>query len=374
MKSSCKVLVPRGTRTNGGGTIQKLAAHSKDRKEPKFSLRLGTTTSVDIAREAKVSQSTVSLVLNGRDAGRVSRVTRERIQRIASQMGYQPHAAARALKMSRSHVLALVVPDVSNPFFARVLGGAEREARTLGYALVLAGAGEDEQWEREAIRDLASHAIDAFAVWAINYRPSPRLNGVAEKIVLIEASSPGIPSLHLDVGAGTALAIQHLLDLGHRRIGHLAMQVESPTFRKRRKVFKEIASKAGLADIFELTRSSSFSLTDAHRRALELLQLPNRPTAIFCDDDLLATGVYKAARDLKLAIPRDISVVGFNDGDIALILEPALTTVAIPAESFGARIVRRLVSLLEGMPDSDSHSEALSLQVRASTASPLRTR
>ncbi len=281
-----------------------------------------TPTSFDVARRAGVSQSTVSLVLNGKAAGRVSPRTQEAVLRVARELGYEPSMAARTLRLGRTHVAALIIPDVSNPVFAAVLQGAEQAARLRDYTVVQVSTGNDSDWQRRIVHALATRSIDGFILCSLDLPESAHLELLRGNAVIVDGSSPEFPSLLLDIEYGASAAVQHLLSLGHRRIAHLAAHIPEP------------------------------------------------PTAIFCDDDLMAAGVYKAARKLQLRVPADLSIVGFCDGLVAQLLDPPLTTVAIPALALGQRAMELLLAGLETELPPFVETISLDFVVRASTALP----
>src|SRR5215469_1394815 len=287
-------------------------------------------TSVDVARRAGVSQSAVSLVFGGKAAGRVGKQTQEVILQAARELGYRPNSAARTLRSGRSRLIVLAVPDVSNPYFAAVLQGAEQAARMLGYAVMLASVRDEYDWQRVVLDALSSRSVDGFLIFTL----CPPMEGVYTalqgKAVLVDAASHALPSLLLDIEAGMHAAMEHLLHLGHAKIAHLAAAVDADTFHRRRTAYLDALSAAGLEVPAAYQGRASFTIDDARQAARRILEGPAPPSAIVCDSDVLAVGVYKAAKDLHCTIPEDLSVVGFDDSVIARMLDPELTTVAIP--------------------------------------------
>ncbi|HWT21979.1 MAG TPA: LacI family DNA-binding transcriptional regulator [Solirubrobacteraceae bacterium] len=317
-------------------------------------------TSVDVARRAGVSQSTVSLVLSGKAAGRVSETTAAAVREAADALGYRPNAAARALKTGAARTVALVVPDVTNPFFGAVLRGAQSAARDAGYAVALVDTANDRAYGTAFAAALQAGPADGLLLFAID--PPPTRGRGTEPIVLIESDVGGHPGVRLDVEGGTEAAIRHLLDLGHRRIGHLASAVEGSTFRLRRRALEALAGDVPAA-------RADFVPEQARDAALELLAAHPGLTAVFCDDDVLASGVYLAARRLGRRIPRDLSVVGFDDLDVARILDPPLTTVTADARELGRVAFELLAARLAGRRPR-SRVLDVALTVRESTAPP----
>src|ERR687897_3787257 len=195
-------------------------------------------TSIDVARRAGVSQSTVSLVFSGKAPGRISGRTEAAVRAAAEELGYRPNAAARALKTGAARTVALVVPDVTNPFFGGLLRGAQTAARAAGYAVALIDTAHDHEWGARSAEALQSGPADGLLLFEVD--PPPADAGW-EPIVVIESDGRGHPSVSLDVVDGTRQVVEHLQALGHTRIGHLTAIWDTMTFIQRRKVIDEMA-------------------------------------------------------------------------------------------------------------------------------------
>jgi LacI family transcriptional regulator, repressor for deo operon, udp, cdd, tsx, nupC, and nupG len=318
-------------------------------------------TSVDVARRAGVSQSTVSLVLSGKGRGRISGATEAAVRRAAEELGYRPNVAARALRTGVARTVGLVVPDVTNPFFGRVLRGAQRAARSAGYAVALVDAGRDRDWEIASIEALLAGPADGVLLFGIDAPADTPGHAVA-----IEVPPGPLPVVRLDVESGTDAAVGHLLELGHRRIGHLASSVGRSTFRARAERLAAGLHAAGLKPV--ATASAPMEFDGAAAAAASLLE--TGCSAVFCDDDVLAGGMYIAAREASVAIPDELSVVGFDDLDFARVLNPPLTTVAADPEALGAAAFAALGAVMTGSPVDAEHVLPVRLVVRGSTARP----
>ena len=315
-------------------------------------------TSVDVARRAGVSQSTVSLVLSGKARGRISARTEEAVRAAAAELGYRPNVAARALRTGVARSVALVVPDITNPFFGRVLRGAQRAAQAAGYTVVLVDIGNNRAWEAASVQALLAGPADGLLLFEADLPP-----GASEHAIQIEMSpGRGLPVVRLDVEAGVDHALDHLQALGHTEIGHLASSFDAPTFDLRR---DRMAERLGGPPP---SVQAPFTFDGAKEAARGLLD--ENLTAVFCDDDILAGGFYMAARERGVRIPQDISVIGFDDLDFARVLNPPLTTVAIDAEELGAVAFSALAQDLAGDPPPDEQVMPVSLTVRESTAPP----
>jgi LacI family transcriptional regulator, repressor for deo operon, udp, cdd, tsx, nupC, and nupG len=325
-------------------------------------------TSIDVARRAGVSQAAVSLVFGGKAEGRVGGRTQEAILRAAEELGYRPNRVARTLRSGRSRLVIFAVPDVSNPYFAAVLQGAEQAARKHDYAILLAGVRDEQDWQHTVLDALTSHVVDGCLLYT-------ELPGMAQtstllrgKAVLVDRSHSVLPTLQLDIQAGVRVAMKHLFALGHTRIAHLRAAIELETFQLRHVAYRAAMQAAGLAIPDAYEERAAFLLEDACAAAYRLLTRVEAPSAVLCDSDMLAVGVYKAAHKLGRRIPEDLSVVGFDDSLVASILEPELTTVAIPTTRIGEEAFLLLRSLLEGRPVPTPVLMPLELVIRASTA------
>jgi LacI family repressor for deo operon, udp, cdd, tsx, nupC, and nupG len=221
----------------------------------------------------------------------------------------------------------------------------------------------DPDRERGAFEALRAGPADGYMFFTID---PPERSG--EHVVAIEVSPPGMQFVRFDTERGTDLAVRHLLDLGHERIGHLGSELDAETFRLRREHVLATLAEAGLEPCgYE---RAAFRFDDAHRAALALLGGTVRPTGVYADDDLLAGGVYLAARDLGLRIPEDVSVVGFDDLPFAQVFAPPLTTIAIDPEELGATAFEVLAAVMAGEDAPRGRILPVELVVRGSTGPP----
>ena len=321
-----------------------------------------------MARRAGVSQSAVSLVFGGKATGRVGKRTQEGILRAAQELGYLPNNAARTLRSGRSRRIALAVPDVSNPYFAAVLQGAEQAARQYGYAVMLASVRDERDWQPVVLDALASRAVDGFLLFTIAPPTEKEQAALHGKAVMVDALCKGVPSLQLGIEAGMDAAMRHLLNLGHSRIAHLAADVDAETFHRRHQAHLNALRAAGLPVTEAYQARVPFTIDGTRQAARQVLELSEPPSAFVCDSDVLAVGAYKAAKDLQRAIPRDLSVVSFDDSVFARVLDPELTTVAIPANAVGEQAFQLLLAGLEGKDVPSQTTVPLELVIRASTS------
>lgn len=331
-------------------------------------------TSRDVARAAGVSQATVSLVLGDKWRGRVSERTARAVREAAGELGYRPNLAARSLRLGRTRTALLVVPALTHEYFARVCTGAARVAAEHGFGVVLypspAGIGPARDpfgSARAAIDGVIASSMAADALAGIG---DGGLDGGLPLVML--DSGPGAPggppTVDLAVADGIRQVVRHLLGLGHRRVAHLAGDVDTWTFRVRSETVA--AELAGAPGCRLSTERCALDVGAARAAALRALSGPGpRPTALLCDGDVLAAGACKAVRELGLRVPDDVSVSGFDDLSLATALDPELTTVRLPAEGVGERGMAALLALLDGRPVPGAELP-VHLVIRGSTAPP----
>ncbi|MEU3557204.1 LacI family DNA-binding transcriptional regulator [Streptomyces fragilis] len=330
-------------------------------------------TSRDVARVAGVSQASVSLVLGGKWHGRISAPTAERVREAARTLGYRPNLAARNLRTGSARTVLLVVPSLTTHFFAGVHTGAARVAAAHGFSIVLypspAGVGPARDPFASAPAALDGVLASSMAAQALTVLRGDRL-----PLVMLDSepdATPGTATVNLDIADGVRQVADHLLGLGHRRFLHLRADVPSWTFAQRARALEERLAAVPGATL----RTAASSMTADHGRAAVegALSAPGpRPTAVVCDDDMLAVGAYKAARRLGLRVPHDLSVTGVDDQVLAMALEPELTTVRLDAELTGERGMEALLSVIEGRAPV-THDIPVELVVRGSTGPAPRT-
>lgn len=334
------------------------------------------TTIYDIAQAAGVSIATVSHVLNGK--GKISKERREQIIRIMDEMNYKPSAIASAMTSKRTYTLGLLVPDISNPFFAEIARAVEDEGQRLGYSVFICSTdNKDEKTARYAAL-LRQKSVDGVIV-GTGLSELAALDPLLRKsipVAFIARDFPAedIPSVVIDDYAGGAAAAAHLIDLGHRRLAILAEPDTISSSRERVRGFQETAAAAGIAVADELVLTAS-ELRDGKLQAVSLLSMEqsHRPSAIFCCNDILAIGAVQAARELQVRVPYDCSIVGFDDTILASVTDPPLTTVAQPIVEMGRAVVQLLVRCME-QPEEPRRRIVLppQLLVRQSTMAPVR--
>ncbi|MGW2424941.1 LacI family DNA-binding transcriptional regulator [Streptomyces sp. NPDC001709] len=327
-------------------------------------------TSRDVAQAAGVSQAAVSLVLGDKWRGRVSATTAERVRDAARELGYRPNLAARNLRLGRTRTVLLVVPALTTEFFAGVYTGAARVAAENGFGVVLYPSPEGIGPARDPFAS-AQAALDGVIASSMAADALTAIHGDQLPLVMLDSDpegSLGAATVNLDIADGFRQVTEHLLDLGHRRILHLAADIPSWTFEVRA---RELSARIAAVPGAELhTARAPISIEGALTATETAMATPGpRPTAVVCDDDKLAAGAYKALRRLGLRVPDDVSVTGVDDLGLATAIDPELTTVRLDAELFGERGMRALLAVLEGR-QPQSGDIPVQLVVRGSTAPP----
>jgi DNA-binding LacI/PurR family transcriptional regulator len=327
----------------------------------------------DVAARAGVGVATVSRVLNGR--AHVAAPTRERVLAAISELDYRPSSIARNLSLRRTLVVGVVVPFLTSPSAVERVRGIVTALSASRYDVSLFD-GESEDRRRRAFDLLGrSDRSDGLLVVSL-VPPEPeveRLQAARIPCILIDAPHPTLPHLVVDDVAGGELATRHLVELGHRRIAFVG---DKPTdhyrfrsSRDRTTGYERALARAGLEMRPEYVREGTQSRHLARSIAEELLGLPERPTAIFAASDTQAVGVLEAARALGLGVPGDLSVVGFDDVEIAAYV--GLTTVRQPLFESGRRGVELLLQALAGEPlAARSETLPIELVVRETTGPP----
>jgi LacI family transcriptional regulator len=323
---------------------------------------------VDVAAAAGVSTSVVSLVINGKDGGRVSASTRRRVSEAIQRLGYKVDAGARALATGRRHAIALIIPDVRDPFFGQVAMGV---VRALGgrYQLVLVIAEASAEGVPGLDDVLALRVdgmlVDSTAISVLEPASPPY------PVVLLDAPGmgDGTPSVEFNIRAGARQLVEHLVGLGHRVFGYIDWNGTSATFDVRKEAsISRVRELLGSAGSVHLTHAS-VSIA-AGRRAFEQAWGSWRDTgvtAVISATDLQAYGVLEATREAGISVPRDISVAAFNDLELSRVVAPSLTSVALPGFELGRSSADLLRRIVEGRPARLHRQIGAGVVVRAST-------
>jgi len=329
---------------------------------------LQRVTITDVARSAGVSVATVSKVINGRYG--VAEKTSAHVRQVIDQLGYESSLVARSLRSHRTNVIGILVAEFE-PFSTEILKGTSRAITGTGYELLAYSgggrAGEDVGWERRYLSRLSGTLIDG----AILVTPTVVDTGRSVPVVAIDphAGPADMPTVDADNLHGGFLATDHLLRLGHRRIGFLGGRPDLESSRLREEGYRKALEAAGIPVDAELMRVGDYRRQSATGPARELLSLPDRPTAVFAANDLSALGTMDVARELGISVPDELSIVGYDNVPESALTQPPLTTVNQPMQDMGAAAVDLLIHLMDGTEDRDTHVRLpIRLVERGSTA------
>lgn len=316
-------------------------------------------TQFDVARRAGVSRSTVSFVLNDEtgDKAPISEETRQRVLDAINELGYVPDARARALRSGDTKTIGLIIPDVRNPHFWEIAEGVEQEARNAGYHLLVSNIALRYEYANDVFTDLVHRRIDGLILMGSFTVASEKAEASLERyfqqrLPIVELSDHY--SVHYEVDrvssnyyAATMEAMSYLLQLNHRRIG-LLFGTDTPELAEDRfKAYKESLQAANIPTEDELIIQSGPTIEDGYQAMSQFLELAERPTAIIAINDLLAMGAIRAISDAGLQIPKDISLVGYDDIAMAKYMVPRLTTVSKDVTTLGRSAVQLLISRLQ---------------------------
>jgi DNA-binding LacI/PurR family transcriptional regulator len=304
----------------------------------------------DVARLAGVAPCTVSNTLNG--TGYVAKTTREKVLAAVRELGYQPSAIARGLKLGRTNMIALIIPTISTPMFSEMIEGIEEVATATNYNLILCRSARDPKRELTYLNLFRDGRVDGIILAAPRV-DDPCFGELASSkvpVVLVGGKAPGedVPSVVVDNRRGASEAIRYLLELGHRRIGFINGPLTVFDSRERFEAVKDALGKAGVLFDERLYIEGDFTRSSGYAAAREIMSRAARPTALFVGGDTMAMGAMQALKDMGFRIPDDVAVVGFDDIKYAQYFEPPLTTVRQPAYHVGSRATKMLLSLIQG--------------------------
>jgi LacI family transcriptional regulator len=339
-------------------------------------------TQVDVARLAGVSRATVSYVVNGLANGQVaiSEETRRRVLQSVERLGYEPDARAQALRSGSTQTIGFILPDIHNPHFWQAADGVEQELRTSGYHLLLSSADLNPEYGENIFKVLSHRRIDGLILMGA---PFLQMEGAQKTLVRLLkrrfpvakiGEHPTIDCVASNYQAATREAIAYLLSLQHKRIGLIYgvrppwdgsgttdKQVDFAGGLDRLQTYQDCLREAGLPIDPALVINCGTTIEDSYQATLQLLKLPVRPTALLVLNDLLAIGSLRAASDLGLRVPADLSLVGYDDIPLASYLAPRLTTSSKDMVSVGREAVRLLLARIR---EPDRPHQRVDIQAR----------
>jgi len=352
---------------------QPLAMPDSDNK--KLSLRTSRVTRDDVARHAQVSTAVVSYVINNGPRA-VAPETRRRVEEAIAVLGYFPNTIARSLRSDQSNTIGLIIPSLTDPECAEIASDLQSICHNEGYLVVLCASERDVASEERAIGMLRSHQVDGVVIMPTQDSPAllRSLLFAGVPTVVIDRYLPNAHSITVDDLEGGRLGTDHLLALGHRRIGLLLQDVERTTGSERVLGYSQALASRHIAHDERLIVRSASTAADAHDAMWQLLRLAQPPTAILTDNHAVSLGAMRAIYAAGLRIPDDISVVGYGASSLAATFAPPLTTVQCAPFTLG-HMAAQTVLRLATRHDNDSASASIlpvALMLRASTAPPRR--
>ncbi|MFE4537581.1 LacI family DNA-binding transcriptional regulator [Streptomyces scopuliridis] len=309
----------------------------------------GHVNITDVAREAGVSITTVSHVFSGRR--HVAEKTREHVLNIVRELGYEPNQVARSLRTRRSHTLALIIPDITNPFYTSLARGLQDVGAAAGYQVIVCNTDGDPRSEQAALKQMITRRVDGigFAGYFNHVRDvAPVLaSGIPVVLVGVGTPGPGVDVLSTDDIAAGELATRHLLDRGHRRIGFITGPEREGPPADRVAGYRKALSEAHVRFRTIYVARTRFSRDGGAEAMGRLLELSHPPEAVICTNDMVAIGALDTARSHGLRVPDDVAVMGFDDIEAAALISPSLTTVSVRPREQGQGIGRLLLQRLE---------------------------
>lgn len=304
----------------------------------------------DIAEKAGVSYATVSRALNNRPD--VSEKTRMQIIELAQSMGYQPNAIARSLVKRKSEIIALIVPDVSNPFFADITMAVHAAAEKAGYTTMVCNTGWDPVKEQEKLRIMVEQRVDGIILKPTAFLRPGALEALNVPVVLFwHAMEDDLSYIEVDHEAGSRLAVSHLVNQGYKRIAFMGGQETSPSNQIRLLAYQQTLQEAGLEVDSSLISYGGFGIESGYNRLSALMKLPKPPDAVFCGNDIIALGALHYARDNDIDVPGKLAIIGFDDISYASLPQIGLSTVSQPRSKLGEQAFYALMNEIDAFPE-----------------------
>ncbi len=330
------------------------------------------STISDVAKRAGVSTMTVSRVIN--NASYISPETRERVEKAIAELGYVPNALARSLRFKQTKTIALVLTDITNPFFTTLARGVEDVASEQGFSVIFCNTDESESEEAEYLNVLLQKQVDGILlvpaccekdlIVSIQSRGSP--------VVLLDRRIPGakVDTVRCDSEQGAYQVVRHLLNLGHKRIAILAGPQSISTSVDRVAGYRRAMSEAGLDRNAQLVYHAGFTQEGGYQMTKQVRANRVRPTALFAGNNFIAMGIFRSLREAGLRVPDDLSVVAFDDLLVEFVMDPFLTVVAQPAYEMGRQATELLLTRLAGEGPAEPQEIVLPIEliVRKSSA------
>ena len=304
----------------------------------------------EVAQLAGVAPITASRVIN--DSGYASKDVRQRVKQAAEQLNYVPNVLARSLKSKRTHTLALVITDITNPFWTTVARGVEDTASEKDYNVIFCNTDESAQKQKTYLQTLIQKQVDGVLLVPASSDENPIefLRQQKVKVVLLDRSLPNTNAdvIRCNSEGGAYQLVKLLINLGHRKIGIFRGPFGVSSADDRMAGYQRALQETGLEINSQLVFSGEFSVESGYQMTKRLLSMSPRPTAMFASNNFIAIGALKALRDAQVAVPDEMSVVGFDDLPLAIVVDPFLTVADQPAYEMGCLATQRLLEHLDG--------------------------
>jgi LacI family transcriptional regulator len=326
-------------------------------------------TITDVALKANVSIATVSRVVNN-SPHKVNVETRERVLKVIRELDFRPNALAKGLHQKKSRTIGVIIPDISNPYYAEIVRGVQIVADRAGYSVTIHNTDGRQEGIVRSIYHLREKSADGiiFSGGIISGYPTLSiLQELKERVVVIGRHEVDFPAVMVDNLAGATQAVQHLIGLGHTKIGFIGGSEGSTTAQDRLRGYRNALAQNGLMFDERLVTPGEWNPRSGYLMAKKLLKGKDRPTAIVSANDLMAFGAIKAAKEAGLTVPGGLAVVGFDNVPLCSYFDPPLTTVEIPIQEIGGAAMRMLVALLVGERFDRMKLFKTTLRVRGST-------
>ncbi len=324
-----------------------------------------------LAEKTNLSITTISMILNGKSI-RVSEKTRQNVLRLAKEHHYHPNSLARGLATKRTNIIGLILPDITNYFFAETAKFIENRLKEFGYGLILCNTSDQAEEEEKYIDLLLSHGVDALLICVSNEslfdkKRLERLQKLDIACVAIDRWSDAMPFPHvaIDNFKGAYLATKHLIDNGHRSIGCISGPNNVMSSQDRLSGYKKALIDNGISFDETKVTTGSYTFDSGYEAGLKLLKTAS-VSAVFVSNDMMAYGFYKACREMNKSIPDDISVVGFDDLIFSSTLDVPLTSLKQSTETLASKACEIILNNLRGIPDNNNYVLLPTLSERSS--------
>jgi DNA-binding LacI/PurR family transcriptional regulator len=316
----------------------------------------------DVAKQAGVSVATVSRVMNGRD--RVSEATRKKILKIIEEMNFVPNTMAASMVNKKTNMLSVVVPEIQNPFYTAVIGGMVEVAKKEGFFTLVVSTNSDEAEEEEFFESFLGKNVDGIILIG-THKDAEFYRNIRKPTILVDRyiNDCGHDGVLIDNFRGAYEATKHFVDYGHERIAIIDGAHDFNDGKDRYWGYRQAMHESGLTPDPAYHKQGNWLEEDGYRFTTELMQSEQPPTAIFAANNVICTGAIKAIRDLNLRIGEDISLIGFDDNELAQFVQPRVTVVSRPTREMGIQAAEMLIQKIKREPKERTKLKKMILDV-----------